>query len=94
MAVPANADGFINIVFTGNGTDQTYTVSDNVYSIIFRAAVNDVTIDDENGIPYILPAGQAESINGKNMKDWDWVFNQAAAAGAVMQVRELFGKGV
>lgn len=90
MAI-TNPDGFQNVVFTGDGTDQTYTWPANVFSILIRVEGTDLTIDDENGIAYVLPAGQAESINAKSFDNVPLVLNQAASDKTY--IRELYGKG-
>ena len=94
MPTPTTPDGFLNVVITGTGSDINYTVPADVYSIIFRAVLADVTIDDENGVAYILPAGQAEAINSKALEGIVFTTNQAAGAGQVLQIRELYGRGV
>lgn len=86
-----NPDGFQNVVFTGDGTDQTYTIPAGIFSLIIRVTGTDLTIDDENGIAYIIPAGQAESINVRSFTNVPLVLNQAASDKTY--IRELYGKG-
>lgn len=95
MADPDNRDGYIHVKFTGDGSEQTYTLPTDrpVFSIQFRVIGEDATFDDEDGIEYVIPAGQAESINAKSMAGWIFRFTQATSAGKVY-IRVLYGKGV
>ena len=95
MADPVNEDGYIHEKFTGDGFEQTYTVPIDraVFSIQFRVIGEDATFDDENGDEYVIPAGQAESINAKNMAGWKFRFTQATNAGTI-HIRVLYGTGV
>ncbi len=94
---PANTDGYSHMLLTGDNTFQTVTLpaetTRRIFSVQFRAYVEDATFDDEGSVEYILPAGQAESINAKSMGGWVFKIKQATSAGTV-RLRILYGKGI